>query len=257
MNVQKLFDSVTDRYQKGWIQSDAGIGSYIHSVENWSIEQERPIGHNDFVLDIGAGGGRWTIAFAGRGARVIWMDISLNMAKIASQEIREARLNGQVNLVIADAQWLPFRDHVFDVAHNSEMIYYFKLKDRFQVLQESKRVCRSGGDVICSLMNNAAAPLWRLAKILRQWTGQDPYFVLEDRVTSFGLVKEFAQSGLRDVSFRGFVLFPPTEYWLFHLPGVRFWFPLFARAVKPIEQVLSRSILRYFGAVLVFKATVP
>jgi len=112
----------------------------------------------DVVLDVGCGAGLDTILAAGRAAKVIGVDFSLAMLQRAQLCMKEARLEGSVTLLRAEAQSLPLLDASIDVALVNGL---FNLNPfREQVFLELARVLRPGGALYCSeLVLNGSAGL--------------------------------------------------------------------------------------------------
>ena len=85
------------------------------------------------ILDIGTGTGRFAQFFEESGFSVVGVDVSTPM-------MIQARAKGVRNLVQADAQHLPFRDHSFDA---SVMIHVLHLvSDWVKTINEAGRVTR-------------------------------------------------------------------------------------------------------------------
>src|SRR3990172_6265215 len=69
--------------------------------------------NGDVVLEVGVGTGK-NLSFHPEGARVVAVDLSPRMLRRAASRAR--RLGKDADLVLADAQQLPFRDDAFDAA---------------------------------------------------------------------------------------------------------------------------------------------
>jgi SAM-dependent methyltransferase len=127
--------------------------------------------HNDFlkryikngarVLDAGSGLGRFSITVAQLGAKVTVLDISNQQVKLAEQKIAEANLLGQVDRFIrADIVNLSmFPDGCFDsvVCFGGALSYV--LEKREEAAKELKRVTRSGGTILVSVMSRLGTML--------------------------------------------------------------------------------------------------
>ncbi|MBI2912700.1 MAG: class I SAM-dependent methyltransferase [Chloroflexi bacterium] len=94
------------------------------------------------VLEVGVGTGK-NLPNHPEDARVIAMDISPRMLRRAASRAR--RLGRHVDLVVADAQQLPFRDGAFDAA--ADTFVFCSVPDPVAGLQEVRRVVRDGGRV--------------------------------------------------------------------------------------------------------------
>lgn len=94
------------------------------------------------VLEIGVGTGK-NIPYHRADAHTVAVDISTRMLRRAARRARG--LARDVDLVLADAQHLPFRDSAFDEA--SATFVFCSVPDPVAGLQEARRVVRDGGRV--------------------------------------------------------------------------------------------------------------
>ena len=94
------------------------------------------------ILEIGVGTGK-NMPHYPEGARVVGMDISPRMLRKAVAKAQ--RLGRNIDLVLADAQRLPFRDGAFDGA--AATFVFCSVPDPVAGLEEVNRVVRPGGKV--------------------------------------------------------------------------------------------------------------
>ncbi len=102
------------------------------------------------VLDVGAGTGRWSVELAKRGAFVTALDVSGEMLKVL------ARKSLHVELVIGDAESLPFESGTFDVVTAAFLIVHLKNPVRF--FDEVYRVLKDGGEFLLTNINQKEPP---------------------------------------------------------------------------------------------------
>ena len=96
--------------------------------------------NGDVVLEVGVGTGK-NLSFHPEGARVVAVDLSPRMLRRAASRAR--RLGKDVDLVLADAQQLPFCDDAFDAA--AATFVFCSVPDPVAGLQEVRRVvCEEG-----------------------------------------------------------------------------------------------------------------
>jgi SAM-dependent methyltransferase len=89
------------------------------------------------VLELGCGGGQWSVALEPLGAHIVGLDVS-------RAQLRHARAaSGSLPLVAADAEQLPFADDAFDVVFCDHGAMSFCDPER--TLPEVARVIRFGG----------------------------------------------------------------------------------------------------------------
>jgi ubiquinone/menaquinone biosynthesis C-methylase UbiE len=105
------------------------------------------------VLDVGAGTGRLALSLAEQGAAVSALDISYEML-----EVLKRKINGKfsVDLVVADAEALPFSENSFDVVVATFLIVH--LKDPFIFFDEVYRVLKPGGLFLLTNINQKEPP---------------------------------------------------------------------------------------------------
>ncbi len=94
------------------------------------------------VLDVGAGTGK-NLPYHPEGAHTVAIDISPKMLERAARRAR--RLGRTVDLVLADAERLPFRDGAFDAA--AATFVFCSVPDPIAGLREVRRVVRDSGRI--------------------------------------------------------------------------------------------------------------
>jgi SAM-dependent methyltransferase len=90
------------------------------------------------VLELGCGAARWSASLAGRGARVVGLDIS-------GGQLRHAEDVDGLDLVLADAQSLPFADGSFDLVLSD--YGGMSWADPYLTVPEVARVLRAEGQL--------------------------------------------------------------------------------------------------------------
>lgn len=93
------------------------------------------------VLELGCGAAQWSISLAGRGARMVGIDLSERQLAHAARDAHEARL--EIALVHANAERLPFDDLSFDVVFCDHGAVCFASPHR--IVPEASRVLKRGG----------------------------------------------------------------------------------------------------------------
>jgi demethylmenaquinone methyltransferase/2-methoxy-6-polyprenyl-1,4-benzoquinol methylase len=108
-------------------------------------------GPGERVLDLAAGTGTSTAAFAERGASVVACDFSIGMLQVGK------RRRPEIPFVAGDALRLPFADDAFDAASISFGLR--NVHDVDQALRELHRVTKPGGRlVVCEFSHPTWAP---------------------------------------------------------------------------------------------------
>lgn len=103
------------------------------------------------ALDIGTGRGRMALGLAEYGYYVISLDENQEALKKARDFIRENGLEERVLFVVGDGHSLPFLDETFDVVATYNALHH--MRDYKKVLDEMVRVCRKGGRIVISELN--------------------------------------------------------------------------------------------------------
>lgn len=109
------------------------------------------------VLDVAAGTGRTAIPLAKTGALVAAVDITPAMLAQMRLKANAMRLDN-LQIQQANARFLPFPDHIFDIVLSFRFFHLFSLEDQKSLLEELHRVVRPGGKVLVEFNN--AGTLW-------------------------------------------------------------------------------------------------
>src|SRR5262249_105198 len=109
--VQRMFDRIAGRYDL----LNRVISFRLDT--RWRNQAIRPIlsGDDTTILDLGAGTGDLTFAAAQAGAaRIVGLDFSFPMLRLAQQKRREAACGEKAHFVLGTALESPFKNAVFD-----------------------------------------------------------------------------------------------------------------------------------------------
>ena len=124
--------------------------AWLYDLKEWPVEFAfKPLRRRlwsevrgNLVLEIGVGTGK-NFSHHPRGARVVGIDVSPKMLRRAARCAR--RLGRDIDLVLADAQRLPFRDGVFEAA--AATFVFCSVPDPVAGLEEARRVVTGGGRI--------------------------------------------------------------------------------------------------------------
>jgi 2-polyprenyl-3-methyl-5-hydroxy-6-metoxy-1,4-benzoquinol methylase len=108
------------------------------------------------VLDVGCGEGRFAALLAGKGAKVVAIDVAAEPLRRA----RERHPELDLRQVPADGGW-PLQDASFDVVWAGEVIEH--VADTAGWLSEVRSVLRSGGSLLLSTPNHGRLQMLRWA----------------------------------------------------------------------------------------------
>jgi ubiquinone/menaquinone biosynthesis C-methylase UbiE len=124
----------------------------IYDAITWKyLEPYIPTGPGALVLDAGGGTGRWSVRMATKGCKVILVDNSSGMLKLATERVEKAGLVDRVTVEKGDLRKLKHKDETFDMAFCEHTL--FALEDPDVVIREFSRVLRKGAPLVISAQN--------------------------------------------------------------------------------------------------------
>jgi ubiquinone/menaquinone biosynthesis C-methylase UbiE len=154
-DVEALFDQIGDWE---WLRLDSDVrGRVAFAMHRRLLARYLTSGMR--VLEIGAGPGRFTIALAQMGCRVVVSDVSSVQLALNEEHVNvagvAASIEARVQLDVRDLS--RFEDGSFDavVAYGGPLSYVFE--DASQALRECFRVTRAQGPVLASVMSLAGS----------------------------------------------------------------------------------------------------
>lgn len=113
---------------------------YSRGILEWLLDHNG-LGLDSVVVELGSGTGILTRNFVERVGKVIAIEPSFAMAKIARDKFRGS--NAHVQLV-GDASWLALRPNWFDLVAVGQAIHYFNAE---QTLSEIRRILKPSGEL--------------------------------------------------------------------------------------------------------------
>ncbi|HZR12776.1 MAG TPA: class I SAM-dependent methyltransferase [Acidimicrobiia bacterium] len=119
------------------------------------------------VLELGCGAAQWSIALAGDAARAVGLDVSIG-------QLRHARANGDVPLVLGSAEAVPLRDASFDVVFCDHGAMSFCPPER--TVAECARLLRPGGRLVFCKTTALVYLTWDATRERQTRTLRVPYF---------------------------------------------------------------------------------
>lgn len=124
------------------------------------------------ILEIGVGTGL-TLQYFTPESRVVAVDLSLDMLKMAARKVESQKLDHVLGLMVMDACRLGFADESFDAVTAQFVITL--VPDPEQALAEMDRVLKPGGEIVIASRlvddRDFAAPLWRAVAPLAKAVG--------------------------------------------------------------------------------------
>jgi SAM-dependent methyltransferase len=139
------------------------------------------------VLELGCGAAQWSIALAGRGARMVGLDLSARQLENARRAMAHAGV--EFPLVEASAEDVPLEDGGFDVVFCDHGAFNFA--DPRRLVPESARLLRPGGLLAFSMPSPILDIFWSTEREKVEERPQNNYFELrrfeDDDVVDFQL----------------------------------------------------------------------
>ena len=114
------------------------------------------VNEGETILEIGLGTGHCLTRIAasvGDTGRAYGVDISTGMLEVTRHRLEKARLIDRVELYCGDATSLPFEDRIMDGVFMSFTLELFDTPEIPVVLEEVKRVLKSGGKIATVAMS--------------------------------------------------------------------------------------------------------
>ena len=150
------------------------------------------------ILDLACGFGTFTYLCAGRGARIVGLDLSEKCLRAASDACAQFRLDGPYHFVFGDVGALPFGDRSFDKLVSIDGFEHFTWNQKRALIAESHRVLKPEGVLVIYTPNllTKAAKVLRLNLInlalgrLERLTTTDSY-LCENEPTHIGMISSF------------------------------------------------------------------
>ncbi len=223
MNKKEIFDDIANYYDS-WFETP--LGKKIYQSERKAIENLIENGENKLAVDLGIGTGLFTEILREKGYKVIGIDISEEMLKIARRrgfEVIKRDLN----------EPLPFQDESIDFVFSMTSIEF--LKDPKNLFDEVKRVLKKDGKFLLITLNSIS--LWALKRRLRGFFKKDDFFNKAKFYSPFSL-KKFFKDGWEILNIKSATFIPP---WNPIFPS--FW-EKFISKIFPICGAISICLLK-------------
>ncbi len=185
------------------------LGRVSHGLERELILQLADTEKGQVILDVGSGTGVHSIALAGKVAKVVALDSSIQMLEHArAKSMKQDVMN--VGFVCGSALHLPFPDNHFDALFSVCMLCF--VKERATAILEMKRVLKPGGKMVVGVLNKWSvwAFLRRLKGIFAETIYNDAHFF-----TPRELKGALDEAGLSDVRLKSCLFFLPVDLGLY------------------------------------------
>lgn len=165
--IRQRFDAETDRYAN----LETGQVSAVDSALAMNLVAEAAAGttpHATHLLDVGCGGGNYTLKLLERmpGLNVVLVDLSQAMLAVAAQRVRP-KTSGAVEIIQSDIREVDFGKARFDIILASAVLHHLRTDDEWRtVFQKLHDALRPRGsfwifDIVESPLPEVQAIHWR------------------------------------------------------------------------------------------------
>ncbi len=186
---EALADWITDRMARrpSGTQSRAFYSDPLYHYPNFRvILSELALTPDDYLLEVGCGGGVLLKEALQSGCRAAGIDHSLDMVALAREVNRDAVSTGRLQIIEASADHLPFSDATFTCATMTGVIGF--LDDPVIALKEIRRVLVKGGRLVALGSDPKLRGTWVIPKPM----GPRLRFFEDDELGSFAHKAGFA-----------------------------------------------------------------
>jgi ubiquinone/menaquinone biosynthesis C-methylase UbiE len=152
-SVLKHYESLSGDYDHRF---DNPRINYMRSVEKKVLPDILKMG---LILDIGCGTGEQSVFLVEKGYRVLGVDISKEMLKIAKERIKDANFKDRISFIMASAEFLPFRDKSFEGIISIFGVFNH-IPNVDHAFHETSRVLKTGGRAIFTVVNRWNLTWW-------------------------------------------------------------------------------------------------
>jgi demethylmenaquinone methyltransferase/2-methoxy-6-polyprenyl-1,4-benzoquinol methylase len=153
--VRELFDGLAERYDR--LSNVLSLGQ----DRRWrkAMVDAAALARPGLVVDVATGPGGVAMEVARRtGARVVGVDLTLEMLQMAARNLAGNQQDGWIRLVEGQAELLPFPDGCFDALTFTYLLRY--VGDPAATVAELARVVRSGGVMASLEFHVPPGPVW-------------------------------------------------------------------------------------------------
>ncbi|MCX8095698.1 MAG: methyltransferase domain-containing protein [Caldisericia bacterium] len=223
MSEKPIFDDIANYYDK-WFETP--LGRKIFESEKRAIENLIEKGEGKLALDLGIGTGLFTQILRDKGYKVIGIDISEEMLKIA-------KLRGFEVIKHDFNEPLPFENNYFDLVFSMTSIEF--LKDPRKLFNETRRVLKENGLFLLITLNSLS--FWAIKRRIEGIFNKNNLFN-KAKFYSPNSLKNFFRNGWEILKCESKTFIPP---WNPIFPN--FWEKFFSK-IFPFSGAISIILLK-------------
>lgn len=201
-HIAKHYDSINAAERFSRSSPPANISDRIRDKEFQTtfsnLDLDELSSNKPKALDIGIGGGRYTMYLTNNGIETVGIDTGINPLKYASERV-------DANFIRASATDLPFKKESFELVICIELLHHFEDEILEKVLEEISDVIKRGGIFVFDVKNKRNPVLWYEYK-----KENSIEFTLKVRTTR-EMIKLVENHGFEVIKKKG-ILFPLTLF---------------------------------------------
>jgi len=237
----EFFANFSERYEAEVVRSPFYDALDRVTIDPWIA---RNVGKEISVLEVGCGSGRETLKLARSGARVLAVDLSEDMLRMARQRLSTHGHSGRVDFVVGSAENLPVGGALFDAAILIGSLHHFS--DPYAAMLRVSRALRRHGRLY--VLEPHASPLrflfdWAMKgwKLWHEQANDDPLFEKSQ-------LSRWLQAGGFKYSIRYSTFLPPHLWYLVNRPAGDLLLSVTDRVFGAVPGI------RTFGGVIIAEA---
>jgi ubiquinone/menaquinone biosynthesis C-methylase UbiE len=157
---------------------------YVHLGDEWNDDQtedrkrdafyfmayvERWVRPDMTVLEVGPGGGKWTVRIAPKAKRVIVLDVAEEMLKRTKVRCDSVGLKNVEYLLANGKDFQPIAEETIDFFFSYDVFVHIALEDTWPYAQEIARVLKPGGLGACHYAINSVSEAWERIEQQNDW----------------------------------------------------------------------------------------
>ena len=166
--IVKLKKKIKDHKIHNYMEIDPVVSYLIGATSGWMYShligkkltripipnfRLRPTKNNQILIDIGCSWGRWSIAAALAGYRVIGIDPSLGAVLTASRIAKTFGVDHLIQFVVGDATKLPIKEKSIDVYFSYSVLQHFSKRNFKKAINEASLACKKNSTLMVQMPN--------------------------------------------------------------------------------------------------------
>jgi ubiquinone/menaquinone biosynthesis C-methylase UbiE len=135
----------------------------------FSILADRFVSADAAVLEVGPGGGKWSIRLAPKARKLICLDVADEMLRRTQERCKAAGLTNVETVLGNGIDFQPVADGSIDFFFSFDVFVHIALDDTFSYIHEMNRVLASGGNGSCHFAIDAAPQAFGRIETNNDW----------------------------------------------------------------------------------------